>query len=165
MVSQNGVQSSENPPNGGAAVSPIFGKLGRPFTLAGATHHYKAYSLRGIESLKDDLRTIGFPLLPMENATFGKMLVEGSVGKADFGPLLAMLNLISATQFDESIFDNADGDEIADAVDGFFAQSGMRWIDQLLKNFVPRAERVMETQMGQMIDNALTGISENLSDS
>lgn len=161
MTAQNGVQQSEMVPTEGAVPSPIFGKLGRPFTLAGATHHYKAYSLRGIEGLKDSLREIGFPILPMEGSSFGQMLVEGAVGTSNFGPILQILNLVSATSFDETLFDNADGDDIAAAIDGFFAQSGMRWIDQLLKNFAPRAERVIEQQMGDLIDQAMTGTSGN----
>jgi hypothetical protein len=161
MTTRNGTNKSGEPSNGETTAPPIFGKQGRAFELAGETHHYKAYSLRGIEGLKDSLREINFPLLPMANASFGTMLVEGSVGTSNFEPLLQVLNLITGETFDESIFEQADGDELAVVIDGFFAQSGMRWIESLLKNFVPRAEKVMEIQMGQMIDQALTGISEN----
>lgn len=122
----------------------VFGRTGKEYRLDTQVFHYKVYTLAGITDLQTKIQAMNLPMLPSPGMSFGEMIVEGAGGTGNYGPMHNFLTILTQEELPEGIEGETPPEDLIAAFDGFFAQSGMKWLDNMVKNFAARASVVMD---------------------
>jgi hypothetical protein len=140
-----------------AAPKHVFGAAMGDVTLAGATYALARLTTAGILDLQAKLGANAIPAI--DGPTIGDSFVNAAfLAGGQFAPLVSLFRMMLAEP--ESLPDDfyfaATPEEMVAAINLFFEQSGLSWLQTLVKTYGGRATQATIRFVESTIDNALT---------
>lgn len=118
----------------------------------GEIYHVARLTAAGVADIQQLLLS-GMPAVDGE--TVGEQLVGGMLMTQNFAPMRLFLEKAIEEDLPERIEFVSTPDELMYAIDTFFHQSGLRWLENMVKNLTSRAAKAMEEQMASLVDETI----------
>lgn len=134
----------------------VFSGTGAEIHIGDRTFHTAALTGNGVSLFQDYLSSGGIPAYQTSDEDSpGEIIVNGCLFSKNHAELTKFLAWCIEEDVPEDLSQTANPGDLVTCIDQFFDQSGIRWLERVIKNLASRASIMIDNQMGRLADQLL----------